>query len=131
MIGWIVLLAILAIYTVVLIKLYKRNKASKIPKEEQSITVWGPAIMMHTRRGKEFIDWMAKKTRFWALYGDICIALCVFMMITMFLFLCYSAYLWLVVPRDIVLTPQMLIGVPGLNPIIPIWYGIIGFSSSI
>jgi membrane-associated protease RseP (regulator of RpoE activity) len=46
-------------------------------------------------------------------------------MILMFLLLAWQATLAWQIPKTSAVSPKMMIGLPGLNPIIPLWYGIL------
>jgi len=93
-----------------------------------NISLYGPFVMIKTERGKKTIDKIAKARNFWKAYGNISIGVVFAAMILMFLLLLYQATLVSRIPADKAPSPQMMIGLPGVNPLIPIWYGILGLA---
>jgi membrane-associated protease RseP (regulator of RpoE activity) len=87
----------------------------------------GPFVMWKTQRGKELIERIAtSREKLVLLYGRISVAITGASMVTMTSLLALSAYLVVERARDIDIEPHMLLGLPGLNPMIPLWYGILG-----
>ena len=88
--------------------------------------VWGRSfIMWRTDAGKDFIEWLAQYKLFWRRVGDVWVVTVFFIMILMFLLLAWQATLAWQIPKTSAVSPKMMIGLPGLNPIIPLWYGIL------
>ena len=88
--------------------------------------VWGRSfIMWRTNAGKDFIEWLAQYNLFWRRVGDVWVGTVFFIMILMFLLLAWQATLAWQIPKTSAVSPKMMIGLPGLNPIIPLWYGIL------
>jgi|TARA_B100001094_G_scaffold332467_1_gene404668 membrane-associated protease RseP (regulator of RpoE activity) len=95
--------------------------------------VWGRSFMMwRTDWGKEFIEKISDGTYisfvnkpFWRRVGDVWVVTVFFIMIFMFLLLCWQATLAWQIPKSSSVSPKMMIGLPGLNPVIPLWYGIL------
>jgi membrane-associated protease RseP (regulator of RpoE activity) len=98
---------------------------------EDGISLWGPFLMWRTERGKKFIEKLAQKKRFWRVFGDIGIGINLFIMIFLMFFLVWAATLVPSIPQDKEPDPLLMIGLPGVNPIIPIWYGIFGLAVAI
>lgn len=117
-------LLIIIIWTVCVTLVFTRWKERL---ERMNLSGMGPFVMWKTRRGREFIEGVAKnrpKSVEW--YGRISVVITAISMVTMTSLLCLTAYLVIERARDIDLDPHMLLGLPGLNPLIPLWYGIIG-----
>ena len=93
--------------------------------------VYGPFLMMKTRRGRELIDRLSKRERFWTAFGRISVGVTIGSMVALMLMLIWEAFLVLSLPPSAAPAPEMLIGLPGINPIIPIWYGILGIAVGI
>ncbi|MDG1545495.1 MAG: site-2 protease family protein [Candidatus Poseidoniia archaeon] len=95
--------------------------------------VWGRSFMMwRTDWGKEFIEKISDGTYisfvnkpFWRRVGDVWVVTVFFIMIFMFVLLCWQATLAWQIPKSSSVSPKMMIGLPGLNPVIPLWYGIL------
>src|SRR5881628_3432063 len=84
----------------------------------------GPFLMWKTRRGRQLLDRLATRRRFWRAFGDGSIVLVFLAMVSMTALLVYLAALVVNVPADRAPGPTQLLGLPGLNPLIPLWYGI-------
>lgn len=95
--------------------------------EKHNISLFGPALMWRTEKGKKFIDRIASKDRFWNAYANTGIVICFITMILMMLLLLIILPLTFVTGETIISSnPQLVIGLPGINPLIPLWYGILG-----
>lgn len=116
------LIALLAITIYLLIILFLQRKKLL---EKYHLALSGPVLMWRTERGKKFIDRIAKR-KFWKHFGSLGLGLALFLMFAMFLLLIWSATIATKIPPERAPSPQMLIGLPGINPIIPVGYGIVG-----
>ena len=88
--------------------------------------VWGRSfVMWRTDAGKDFIEWLAQYDLFWRRVGDVWVVTVFLIMILMFLLLAWQATLAWSIPKTSAVSPKMMIGLPGLNPVIPLWYGIL------
>ena len=88
--------------------------------------VWGRSFLMwRTDWGKNFIEKISQNKPFWRRVGDVWVVTVFLIMIFMFLLLLWQATLAWQIPKSSAVSPKMMIGLPGLNPIIPLWYGIL------
>ena len=88
--------------------------------------VWGRSFLMwRTDWGKDFIEKISKYKLFWRKVGDVWVVTVFFIMIFMFFLLLWQATLAWQIPKSASVSPKMMIGLPGLNPVIPLWYGIL------
>ena len=88
--------------------------------------VWGRSFLMwRTDWGKDFIEKISKYKLFWRKVGDVWVVTVFFIMIFMFFLLLWQATLAWEIPKSASVSPKMMIGLPGLNPVIPLWYGIL------
>ena len=88
--------------------------------------VWGRSfVMWRTDAGKKFIENISKYNLFWRRVGDVWVVTVFLIMILMFLLLAWQATLAWNIPKSSAVSPKMMIGLPGLNPVIPLWYGIL------
>ncbi len=94
--------------------------------EKVGLTNWGPLIMWRTERGKDFIEKLASVKRFWGYYASVAKVLCLLTMIFIMGLLIWEATLVTKIPAESAPSPEMILGIPGINPLIPIWYGILG-----
>ena len=88
--------------------------------------------MWKTVRGRNFIDRLARPTRFWRLLGDVAIVLVALTMVATTVLLIWEATLvQSAAIRGNPPSPESLLGLPGINPIIPLGYGVLGLSVAI
>lgn len=121
-VGWLVIaLCAIGLY---LAMIYVLNKKKLL--EKFNLGLAGPILMIHTERGKRFIEWVARVKRFWRIFGNASIMLCVIAMLCMSALLIWEVTVIPYIPKEKLPSPQMYIGLPGVNPIIPLWYGLIG-----
>lgn len=97
--------------------------------ERHGMSLYGPFIMWKTRRGKELIDRVAQRRRFWSFYGTASLWICAGAMITIMLLLLWEATIVSQVENPP--SPELILGIPGLNPVIPVGYGILGLAVAI
>ncbi len=102
-----------------------------IRKARSGLSLMGPFLMIKTVRGRNLIDRIARPKRFWAAFGDVGIGLVLGTMVLMMALLIWTAILAPSLPEDRAPTPQNIIGLPGINPAIPLWYGILALSVAI
>jgi membrane-associated protease RseP (regulator of RpoE activity) len=92
----------------------------------------GPFLMWKTVRGRRLIERLARPKRFWKAFGDLSILLVGITMAGTTLLLLWEATL----VRNAAIranppSPDLLLGIPGINPIIPLGYGIFGLAVAI
>ncbi len=115
-----VLLAIIAFITFV------RMADRKGWLKKYGMNAYGPFLMWRTQGGKDFIDWLARPKRFWQYYAVVSKWLCLVVMFLMMALLIWEATIVYRIPAESAPGPEMILGIPGINPIIPLWYGILG-----
>ena len=92
----------------------------------------GPFLMWKTVRGRKLIDRLARPKRFWKVFGDLSIFLVAVTMAGTTLLLLWEATLvQSAAVRGNPPAPELLLGLPGINPIIPLGYGIFGLAVAI
>lgn len=92
----------------------------------------GPFLMWKTVRGRQLIDRLAGPARFWRVFGDVSIILVAITMVGTTLLLLWEATLvQSPAVRGNPPSPDLLLGLPGINPIIPLGYGIFGLAVAI
>ncbi len=92
----------------------------------------GPFLMWKTKRGRALIERLARPKRFWRVFGDAAIIIVALTMATTTLLLLWEATI-VQTPavRENAPSPQLLLGLPGINPLIPLWFGIFGLAVAI
>jgi len=119
--GYEVAVALVALYFGVVYWLQRTGRLGP----DRPLSLFGPALMTKTQRGRSALDRWARFKRFWTAVSDLGIALAVVSMATILVLLIFGA---IVSTR---LTPSQAppvaeaVGLPGINPFIPLTYGIL------
>lgn len=119
-------LAAVIIYCVIFVLVWKKGFLKKY-----SVSPYGPFLMWRTKRGRKAIGRWARFRRGWQAWGDLSILICILTMVAMFILLIFAAVNVRNLPKEYQPQPQMMLGIPGVNPIIPVWYGIFGLAVAI
>lgn len=82
-------------------------------------------LMWKTSKGRKALEKIASLKRFWRVYGDFAIAICIVGMFAITGVLLWAATLVPSIPKGRVPPVETVIGIPGVNPFIPIGYGIV------
>jgi len=96
-----------------------------------NLVLVGPFLMVKTRRGREFIDRASRFRRAWRVFGDLSIVLVGLTMVGITALLFWEAVLVRNIPPERAPSPETLLGIPGLNPIIPLGYGIFALAIAV
>lgn len=123
--GLLVALVLLNVYIVALFVLHQRGKL-KGPVLE----LVGPLLLWRTERGKQLIDRLAQPLRLlWRGYGDVGVVLTFVAGLGVLALLVWQVSL-LFTHREILEAaapgPEYFLVLPGVNPLIPLWYGLLG-----
>jgi membrane-associated protease RseP (regulator of RpoE activity) len=87
--------------------------------------IWGRSFLMwRTDHGKRFIERMAQYGTVWRRFGDVGLVMVYGTMVTMLLLLVWQAFLVSSVPKSAAVSPKLMLGLPGINPVIPLGYGV-------
>jgi membrane-associated protease RseP (regulator of RpoE activity) len=119
--GYEIALAAVVLYGGVVYFLHRTGRLGP----EKPLSLFGPALMTKTQRGRSALERWGRFKRFWTAVSDLGIALSVLSMATIVALLLFGAI------ESFRLTPaeappvSEAIGLPGINPIIPIGYGIV------
>jgi len=68
-----------------------------------------------------------RRTTFWRGYGNVAIGIVIVFMFLMFSLLLWQSFIVVQIPPGVI-KPQQMLGIPGVNPVIPLWYGIFGLA---
>ena len=121
MIEYVIALLVVIAY---IILVYVLNKKGILAKHH--FTQGMIFLMWRTEGGKKIIEKLSRFRRFWQVYAAVAKWICIGVAIFMMSLLIWEATLVSSIPASSAPSPEMILGIPGLNPIIPIWYGIIG-----
>ena len=118
---YLVLLILLIIYIPLYIYVRKSEKA-----HDKGFVPYGPTIMIRTKWGLKLMDRLARYKRFWRFMGAVSLIVSAVLAVAILTILVI----------DLTLLPSMFgkagmgieyaLAIPGLNPVLPIVYGIIG-----
>ena len=118
---YLVLLILLIVY--IPFHIYVRKSPAM---KERGIVPYGPFVMFKTKRGIQHLDSVARYKRFWRVFGTISKIMALVLM----------AMILFIIIIDIILLPLMMdapglgveyaLALPGINPMLPLFYGVIG-----
>ncbi|HLM69820.1 MAG TPA: site-2 protease family protein [Thermoplasmata archaeon] len=114
-------LAVVVLYALVVYALYKSGRLGP----DKPLSLFGPALMIKTQRGRSALDRWGRFKRFWTVISDIGIGLSVLAMGTIVGLLVFGAIESFRLTAATAPPVSEAVGLPGINPIIPIGYGIV------
>ena len=120
--GWIITLALINAYILVLVWL---ARTGRMEKWNLSLML-GFVLMIRTGRGRKALEVIARPKRLWNLFGDLGVVVSLLGMLAM------TALMLVILPTVLdpqsgvtPLTAKEILVIPGVNPFVPLWYGII------
>lgn len=85
------------------------------------VNTQGPITTIHTKRGREFLDWLSQWDRFWRAWANMGLGIALVVMVGAFLMLVLSAALALSSPQPTQVTqPRNVLAIPGVNDFLPL-----------
>ncbi len=118
--GYLIVVAALVVYAVVLLLLHRRGLLGP----DRALSLLGPALMMKTRLGLSLLDRAGRFRRAWSRLSDLGILLAGVAMALVVGVLLLDSVVVLSVPASAAPQPSEALGIPGINPIIPLGYGV-------
>ncbi len=88
--------------------------------KKYNLSLWGPVLMWRTPRGKKIIKFLSQPKLFWTHFANFGVFLCFMAMFAMMALLIWEMTLSFSIPAEQAPTPQMLLLLPGVNPLIPL-----------
>jgi membrane-associated protease RseP (regulator of RpoE activity) len=87
-----------------------------------SVRVQGPLTTLHTKRGRDFLDWLAGPKRFWRAWSNIGVGITLVVMVGTFALLVFQGLTILQNPPAAtqVNQPQNFLVIPGVNDFLPL-----------
>jgi membrane-associated protease RseP (regulator of RpoE activity) len=119
--GYEIALLLIAGYFAIVYALYASGRIAP----DRPLSLFGPALMTKTRKGRALLDRWGRFRRFWSVVGDLGVVLAAVAMVTIFLLLLIGAILSFRLTPATAPTPTEALGLPGINPFIPLGYGIL------
>lgn len=122
---WLLASLVFAVYLALVIILKQTGLLQRA-----SIQAFGPFLVWRTVRFRTALDRLARWKRLWSVFSRISVVLVFVMMGLMVVTLLVQTVLLSRIPPEAV-NPQYAIGIPGVNPIIPLGFGILGLAVAI
>jgi membrane-associated protease RseP (regulator of RpoE activity) len=119
--GYEIAVAVVVLYGVIVYAMYRAGWIGP----DHPLTLLGPALMIKTKRGRSALDRWGRFRRFWTVASDVGIALAAIAMVAIIVLLLIDAFLSTRVSPSAAPSPSEALALPGINPIIPIGYGIV------
>lgn len=119
--GYLIALIVILAYIAILLLLWRSGFARR-----HNISFMGPLLMLRTEKGIGLLKRMSRRRGFWKGYALLSWALFIGGMISMVLLLLWEAVLVLSVPKTAAPSLQSYLLIPGINPFVPLGYGLIG-----
>ncbi|MEA3190177.1 MAG: hypothetical protein QOD77_759 [Thermoplasmata archaeon] len=120
-IGIYVALGLLAVY---LLFVYWVIRTGKLEKWNLSLML-GVVLMVRTERGRGLLTAIARPRRFWNVVGDLGIVLTLGGMLVITFFFLWSVWFVLQPGSGVpALGASEILVIPGVNPFVPLWYGL-------
>ncbi len=119
--GWLIALAVVVAYGVVVFWLYRSGRVGP----DRALSLFGPALMMKTQRGRGFLDRLGRFRRLWSAVSSFGVGLAATAMGVVMIVLVLDAIVAARVPASAAPSPSEALALPGLNPIIPLGYGLV------
>ena len=108
--------------------LLKRWERDGVLDRWNATRVFGFVLMVRTKKGLDLLEKVAKPRRFWRIYGEISLWVCTFAMFMVALVVLLAFVGAILSPPDVPPpSASELVAIPGINPMIPLWWGLIGF----
>ncbi len=88
----------------------------------EAVRIQGPLATVHTKRGRAFLDWLARPRRFWRAWSNVGLGFALMVMIGIFLQLLVAGVSILQQPPEpsVVNQPESFLVIPGVNPFLPL-----------
>lgn len=115
-----ILLVVLNAYFLLIYVLVRKGWIGK-----GNLSLFGPALMIKTQRGRGLLDWLARARGLFDRAAGFGTYLTYAVMALMSLLLVAQLWVLFRIPPEQAPSPRLILGIPGINPIIPIGYGIV------
>ncbi len=119
--GYEITVALVFVYGLILYGLHRAGKLGP----DRSLSLFGPALMTKTVRGRSLLDRWGRFRRLWSAVSDLGIVLAAAAMVTIVVLLVLGAIASFRLSPSQAPSVQEVVGLPGINPIIPLGYGIV------
>ncbi len=119
--GYEIAAGLVALYALVVYALWRSGRLGP----DRSLTLFGPALMLKTGRGRAALDRWGRFVRFWTAVSDLGVALAALAMAVIVGLLLVGAVVSTRISAAQAPPVTEALGLPGINPVIPLGYGIV------
>jgi membrane-associated protease RseP (regulator of RpoE activity) len=119
--GYAIAALLIALYVGIVLFLHRTGRLGP----DQRFTLFGPLLMIKTRAGRGFIDRVGRYRRTWSALADLGLVLAAAAMVVIVVTLLLEAAVAARIPPSQVPQPLEAVGLPGINPVIPLGYGLV------
>jgi len=119
--GYEIAAVLVLLYAVVVYLLWRGGRIGV----DRTFSLLGPALMVRTRKGRATLDRWGRFVRFWTAASDLGIALAAIAMALIVVLLLFGAIVSLRLNPSTAPSPATALGLPGINPVIPLGYGLV------
>jgi membrane-associated protease RseP (regulator of RpoE activity) len=119
--GYAIAAGVVLAYAIVVVALYRAGRIGP----DRTLSLFGPALMLKTKRGNALLDRVGRFQRLWSFLGDFGLWLAAVSMVGIVALLSIEAVLVTRIPSSAAPQVSEALAIPGLNPIIPLGYGIV------
>jgi membrane-associated protease RseP (regulator of RpoE activity) len=119
--GYEIAVTVIVAYGVIVYALYRAGYIGP----DRALSLLGPALMIKTKRGRAALERWARFRRFWTAAADVGVALAAIAMAGIVILLVFDAALSFRLTPATAPSVTEALGLPGINPIIPVGYGIV------
>lgn len=119
--GYQIAIAAVVVYAGVVYSLWRTGRVGA----DRTFSLLGPALMIKTRRGRSALDRWGRFLRFWTVASDLGIVLAAAAMTLIVALLVFGAIASFRLTPATAPSPSTALGLPGINPVIPLGYGLV------
>ena len=119
--GYEIALAVVVAYAAIVYGLWRAGRLGP----DRTFSLLGPALMIKTRKGRSALDRWGRFVRFWTAASDVGIVLAAAAMALIVVLLVFGAVASFRIPSNEAPSPTTALGLPGINPVIPLGYGLV------
>ena len=116
--GLLIFLTCIALYVLLVVILHKKGVFTK-----EGVSLYGPALLLRTKKGRGFLQFIAHRKRFWKAFGSFGVVFCFIVMLFITAVLIWQAWTILgFTPEEkaVLPGPEFALILPGINPILPL-----------
>jgi len=118
---YLILLILAIIYVPFYIWVRRSPKAA-----EYGLAKYGPCVMIKTQYGTRLMDRLSRYRRFWKFFGTFSLIVSLFLMIFIIVIIAVGVMNLATSLSSPGMGLQYALAIPGLNPLLPFWYGVLG-----